>query len=174
MSTYPGEPRDAQHGHVPCFHRVDMVLHLHLPIMRLHHHRPANNPHHLQVGVHLHHPIALQTHTLPTGTCWSARSSSSLCILSSLISHATLGHSLGTISIRRSLKNGQRVSNSNTINTMLSRGMARMGHQGHRLHRRMGFPRRPRLWGSAIRCGRTYEHASVRVMINNGFVLVGR
>lgn len=53
-------------------HRAVMVPHLHPPIMRRHHHRPVNNPRHLQVGVHLH-LIPPRTHTLPTGTCRSAR-----------------------------------------------------------------------------------------------------
>ena len=139
----------AQQGHVSRFHREDMVLHPHPPIMRLHRHRPANNPHHLQAGVHLHPPlgIPLQMHTLPIGTCWSARSFCQSCISLYFVLHTTLGHSLGMMLIRPSLKNGRRVSNNNIINTTLSRGMARMVrrvHQGHRLHLQMGFRHRRR------------------------------
>lgn len=69
--THLGRQLDAQQRLLLCTHRVDMVLRLHLPIMHLHRHRPANNPHHLQVEVHLHLPLGLippRTHTLPTGT----------------------------------------------------------------------------------------------------------
>lgn len=58
-----------------------------------------------------------------------------------------LGHSLGTTSIRNSLKSGLRVSNNSILSTMLSRGMGlvvRRMEQGDHLHRRMGCRPRPR------------------------------
>lgn len=129
-----------------CMRRLDMVPHLHLPIMRRLHRHLANNRHHLRMGVH---PLLLAlivpwTHTLPTGRCWSALSSIPTIFITTF---HILGHSLGTTSIRNSLKNGRRVSNNNTLSTMLNRGMGlemRRVQQGDPLHHRMGYHHHPR------------------------------
>ena len=66
-----------------------------------------------------------------------------VCSSAFALSHASLqilGHSLGTTSIRHSLKNGRQASNNSTVSTMVSRDMVvHRVNQGDLLHRRMEF-----------------------------------